>query len=110
MSTTLFRSLTRRATQFPKTVTTISSVRASVSPKVILTTTTSHPQTRHIQSSSKMASIVESIRNTIGENLGGPAQALSTHQFSLDEVPDLSGKVAVHDLVSCSLLYPATNI
>lgn len=42
-----------------------------------------------------MAGVVETIRNTIGENLGGPAQALSTHQFTLDEVPDLEGKVAV---------------
>jgi len=40
-----------------------------------------------------MASVVESIRNTIGENFGGAASKLSTSQFSLEEVPDLSGKV-----------------
>ncbi|KAI0158562.1 retinol dehydrogenase 12 [Pestalotiopsis sp. NC0098] len=38
---------------------------------------------------------MEAIKNTIGENFGGPAQKLSTHQFSLDDVPDLTGKVAV---------------
>ncbi|KAK9773023.1 putative Oxidoreductase bli-4 [Seiridium cardinale] len=38
---------------------------------------------------------METIKNTIGENFGGAAQKLSTHQFSLDDVPDLTGKVAV---------------
>ncbi|KAI0592818.1 retinol dehydrogenase 12 [Biscogniauxia sp. FL1348] len=38
---------------------------------------------------------MNTIKNAIGENLGGKAQSLSTHQFSLDDVPDLSGKVAV---------------
>ncbi|KAI3318715.1 retinol dehydrogenase 12 [Xylariaceae sp. AK1471] len=33
--------------------------------------------------------------NTIAENFGGSAPNLGTHQFSLDEVPDLTGKVAV---------------
>lgn len=38
---------------------------------------------------------METIRNTISENLGGPAHALASpeNSFSLDEVPDLSGKV-----------------
>ena len=38
---------------------------------------------------------METIRNTIAENLGGPAHALASpeNSFSLDEVPDLSGKV-----------------
>lgn len=92
MSSLLLRPLSRRATQFSKNITTITSVRAS---KVQSLNTSLQPQKRHLQSSSKMAGIVESIRNTIGENLGGPAQALSTHQFTLDEVPDLDGKVAV---------------
>ncbi|KAK8091389.1 uncharacterized protein PG998_015204 [Apiospora kogelbergensis] len=38
---------------------------------------------------------MDAIKNTIGENFGGPAQGLSTHQFKLSEVPDLAGKVAV---------------
>ncbi|CAJ2514076.1 Uu.00g021950.m01.CDS01 [Anthostomella pinea] len=38
---------------------------------------------------------MDAIKNAIGENFGGKAQELSTHQFSLDDVPDLSGKVAV---------------
>ncbi|KAI1505205.1 hypothetical protein F5X99DRAFT_405095 [Biscogniauxia marginata] len=38
---------------------------------------------------------METIKNTLGENFGGKAHSLSTHQFSLDDVPDLSGKVAV---------------
>ncbi|GAB7353394.1 hypothetical protein MBLNU459_g3868t1 [Dothideomycetes sp. NU459] len=37
------------------------------------------------------------IKTTIAENLGGPAHSIvdKEHQFSLEEVPDLSGKVAV---------------
>lgn len=46
-----------------------------------------------------MASIVETVRNTLGENLGGAAHKLSTHQFELSEVPDLSGKVVGIDSV-----------
>ncbi|KAI0010035.1 hypothetical protein F4779DRAFT_627468 [Xylariaceae sp. FL0662B] len=38
---------------------------------------------------------METIKNTIGENFGGKANSLATHQFSLDNVPDLTGKVAV---------------
>ncbi|KAI8629309.1 hypothetical protein F5Y19DRAFT_464503 [Xylariaceae sp. FL1651] len=38
---------------------------------------------------------MNAIKNTIGENFGGKAQKFSTHQFSLDDVPDLRGKVAV---------------
>ncbi|KAK7928933.1 hypothetical protein PG985_005931 [Apiospora marii] len=38
---------------------------------------------------------MDAIKNTIGENFGGPAQKLSTHQFKLSDVPDLAGKVAV---------------
>ncbi|KAI1755265.1 retinol dehydrogenase 12 [Xylaria castorea] len=34
-------------------------------------------------------------QNTIAENFGGKAESLATHQFSLDDVPDLTGKVAV---------------
>ncbi|KKY17991.1 putative retinol dehydrogenase 12 [Phaeomoniella chlamydospora] len=38
---------------------------------------------------------MDTIRNTIAENFGGPAQKLATHKFSLEECPDLSGKVMV---------------
>ncbi|KAF4435949.1 putative alcohol dehydrogenase Bli-4 [Fusarium austroafricanum] len=41
------------------------------------------------------SSIIDAVKNTIAENFGGPAQQLATHQFSLSETPDLSGKVAV---------------
>lgn len=34
-------------------------------------------------------------QNAIGENFGGKAQEASTHQFKLEQVPDLTGKVAV---------------
>ncbi|KAF7553720.1 hypothetical protein G7046_g7027 [Stylonectria norvegica] len=42
-----------------------------------------------------MSSIIDGAKNTIAENFGGPASKLATHQFSLGETPDLSGKVAV---------------
>ncbi|KAK6715347.1 putative oxidoreductase bli-4, mitochondrial [Fusarium graminearum] len=42
-----------------------------------------------------MASIIDTVKNTIAENFGGPAEQLATHQFSLSETPNLSGKVAV---------------
>lgn len=44
-----------------------------------------------------MSGIVEGAKNTIAENFGGPAHAVANkeHQFSVEEVPDLSGKVAV---------------
>ncbi|KAI0446996.1 oxidoreductase bli-4 [Xylaria telfairii] len=38
---------------------------------------------------------MNTIKNTLGENFGGRAESLATHQFSLDDVPDLTGKVAV---------------
>lgn len=38
---------------------------------------------------------MEKIKNTLAENLGGPAPKLGSHQFKLDDCPDLSGKVAV---------------
>ncbi|KAK7981319.1 hypothetical protein PG988_003557 [Apiospora saccharicola] len=38
---------------------------------------------------------MDAIKNTIGENFGGAASKLSTHQFKLSDVPDLTGKVAV---------------
>ncbi|KAF4337748.1 4-hydroxybenzoate benzoate ligase [Fusarium beomiforme] len=44
---------------------------------------------------SRMSSIVDSVKNTIAENFGGPAEKLATHQFSLSETPDLTNKVAV---------------
>lgn len=44
-----------------------------------------------------MAAVVDAVRNTIAENFGGVAHSLAKkeHQFSLEEVPDQSGKVAV---------------
>ncbi|KAI1461499.1 NAD(P)-binding protein [Annulohypoxylon moriforme] len=38
---------------------------------------------------------MNTIKNTLAENFGGKAQNLGTHQFSLDQVPDLTGKTAV---------------
>ncbi|KAI0431038.1 oxidoreductase bli-4 [Xylaria sp. FL1042] len=49
------------------------------------------PSTR----TSVFAATMDTVKNTIGENFGGPAQNLATHQFDLDDVPDLAGKVAV---------------
>ena len=44
-----------------------------------------------------MASVVDSARNALAENLGGPASKLAKpeHQFSVEQVPDLTDKVAV---------------
>ncbi|KAK7998461.1 RNA polymerase Rpb5 domain-containing protein [Apiospora arundinis] len=44
---------------------------------------------------STASAAMDAIKNTIGENFGGAAQGLSTHQFKLSDVPDLTGKVAV---------------
>ncbi|KAI9703092.1 MAG: hypothetical protein M1820_005964 [Bogoriella megaspora] len=40
---------------------------------------------------------MQAVKNTLAENLGSPAQNLAPnqHKFSLDQVPDLSGKVAL---------------
>lgn len=38
---------------------------------------------------------MQTIKNTIAENFGGPSHELAEHKFSLEEVPDLSDKVAV---------------
>ncbi|UQC75021.1 retinol dehydrogenase 12 [Colletotrichum lupini] len=43
----------------------------------------------------RVPAIMDTIKNTIAENFGGAASKLGTHQFSLDECPDQSGKVAV---------------
>lgn len=44
-----------------------------------------------------MSSIIDAARSTISQNLGGVAQALAPAgtQFSLDDVPDQTGKVAL---------------
>ncbi|GKT87465.1 retinol dehydrogenase 12 [Colletotrichum tofieldiae] len=38
---------------------------------------------------------MDTVKNTIAENFGGPVSKLGTHQFTLEECPDLTGKVAV---------------
>lgn len=40
---------------------------------------------------------METIKNTVAENFGGPSHKLApeSHQFTLDQVPSLNGKVAV---------------
>ncbi|KAK4245079.1 hypothetical protein C7999DRAFT_34541 [Corynascus novoguineensis] len=38
---------------------------------------------------------MQEIKNTLAENFGGPAAVLGSHQFKLDDCPDLTGKVAV---------------
>ena len=44
-----------------------------------------------------MSKIVDQVKSTIAENFGGPSHGAADkkHQFSIEEVPDLSGKVAV---------------
>ncbi|KAI1430276.1 oxidoreductase bli-4 [Xylaria sp. FL1777] len=38
---------------------------------------------------------MDAVKNTLGENFGGRAEKLASHQFSLDDVPNLAEKVAV---------------
>ncbi|KAK1751072.1 hypothetical protein QBC47DRAFT_392164 [Echria macrotheca] len=38
---------------------------------------------------------MQTIKNTLAENFGGPFPKLGSNQFGLDECPDLTGKVAV---------------
>lgn len=49
------------------------------------------------QYSSEMSSAVKAAQTTLAENLGGVTNAVapSNNQFSLDDVPDQTGKVAV---------------
>lgn len=44
-----------------------------------------------------MSSIVDKAKTTLSENLGGAAQSVAPEgtKFSLEDVPDQSGKVAV---------------
>ena len=44
-----------------------------------------------------MSSLIDGVKSTIAENFGGKAHSVASeeHQFALEEVPDLSGKVAV---------------
>ncbi|MCJ1386393.1 hypothetical protein MMC17_009519 [Xylographa soralifera] len=44
-----------------------------------------------------MSSLIDGVKSTIAENFGGKAHSVANeeHQFALEEVPDLSGKVAV---------------
>ncbi|KAI0390377.1 retinol dehydrogenase 12 [Xylariaceae sp. FL0594] len=39
--------------------------------------------------------LMDTIKNTLAENFGGKVKNLATHQFELDDVPDLTSKVAV---------------
>ncbi|KAL2128340.1 hypothetical protein VTI74DRAFT_9301 [Chaetomium olivicolor] len=45
--------------------------------------------------SSSMIPSMQSVKNTLAENFGGPLSILGSQQFKLDDCPDLSGKVAV---------------
>jgi len=38
---------------------------------------------------------MQTVKDKLAENFGGPAQGLGRSQFSLDEVPSLEGKVAI---------------
>ena len=44
-----------------------------------------------------MSSVVNAVKSTVAENMGGASHSLASeeHQFSIEQVPDLSGKVAV---------------
>lgn len=51
---------------------------------------------RHISTEDSIITpAMQAVKNTIAENFGGRAQGLASGQMSVDDVPDLSGKVAV---------------
>jgi hypothetical protein len=56
-----------------------------------------HYSTKQFNSTRKMSSIINAAKSTLSQNLGGIAQSLAPAgtQFSLNDVPDQSGKVAV---------------
>jgi len=58
-----------------------------------------------------MAGLVQTVKNTIAENVGGPSHALALpeHQFSLSEVPDQSNKVAVVTGGTRGIAYACTH-
>lgn len=64
--------------------------KSVLSPKTFSTLTN-----RQAVLTGRLAEGMDTIKNTIAENFGGKAPSLATHQFSLDQVPDLTGKVAV---------------
>ncbi|KAI0841357.1 NAD(P)-binding protein [Hypoxylon sp. FL0890] len=79
-----------------------STVRCSIQRFVYSSKTASTPTTlstlanRQVESRrGRLLETMDAVKNTIGENLGGKAHDMATHQFSLDQVPDLTGKIAV---------------
>lgn len=59
--------------------------------------TTLFPKVFCCPSSTIMASLIDKVKTTVAENMGGPAHKVvpKEQQFSVEDVPDLSGKVAV---------------
>ncbi|KAI0899577.1 NAD(P)-binding protein [Annulohypoxylon nitens] len=56
------------------------------------------PELIHREATRRNSTLIrnmDAIKNTFAENFGGKAQHAGTHQFSLDQVPDLTGKIAV---------------
>jgi FlaA1/EpsC-like NDP-sugar epimerase len=85
-------------------ITTTASTRPCVQSIVgfpIQNITATHNQIRNSSSNrnstSSMAQIINTVKSTIAENLGGPSHKLASdeHYFDIDKVPDQSGKVAV---------------
>ncbi|KAI1382635.1 NAD(P)-binding protein [Hypoxylon trugodes] len=60
-----------------------------------IATFSTFPTQQNVLPQGKLSKNMETIRNTVAENFGGRAQGVATHKFSLDQVPDLTGKVAV---------------
>ena len=54
-----------------------------------------HTSRNSLGDTSSMASIIDKVKTTVAENFGGASHAAVSKedQFSIDEVPDLSGKV-----------------
>jgi len=81
-----------------------STVHRTLHPRTIASRITtrlysSPPNEDRLQRPKSNHPVMETIRNTISENLGkiipGNDMAASKNQFALDQVPDLSGKVAL---------------
>ena len=81
---------------FRSSILSLCSRSPTFKPTSLVTFTAAASRT-HIRRSSTMESVIKGVQTTVSQNLGGVAQKLAPadQQFSLEKVPDQTGKVAV---------------